>query len=125
FRIPWADLKTLDPVFTEVETEIGVTKTDPTQARTNNLIFKAGADALGIPGDFISRNAPGCVGCGLCQLGCPIGAKGSVDRNMIPESLSRGAALFTSARASQLLVEKGAAVGVVAQVLDPMSELPL
>lgn len=125
FGIDWADPEHLAPVFGEVEQAIGVVKTHPMQARGNNLVFKAGAEAVGLKGDFISRNAPGCVGCGVCQLGCPVGGKGSVDRNLIPQALSRGAALITSARASAVRVERGTAVGVEARILDPRTDRPL
>src|SRR6185436_7801699 len=33
FGVPWADEKTLAPIFEEVEQTIGVAKTDPSQAR--------------------------------------------------------------------------------------------
>lgn len=122
--IDWADPVALEPTFTELEGLIGVAKTQPFQARGNNLLFKAGAEKLGLKGDFISRNAPGCIGCGVCQLGCPIGGKGSVDRNLIPFSLSQGAALVTNAKAHRLLVERGAAVGVEAALLDPKTDRP-
>jgi choline dehydrogenase-like flavoprotein len=120
--VEWADEKTLAPVFEEVERTIGVSKTRPDQAGKHSLTFKRGADALGFEGDFIYRNAPGCVGCGLCQLGCPVGVKGSVDRNMVPFAMEKGAALITRCRATQVLTDKGSAWGVEAWGVDPDTE---
>jgi len=118
----WADAAALAPVVEEVERTIGVAKTRPDQAGKHSLTFKRGADALGVKGDFISRNAPGCMGCGICQLGCPVGVKGSVDRNMVPLALGKGAALFTRCRATRILVKDGAAVGVECWGVDPVTE---
>src|SRR5262249_45890151 len=42
FGVEWADEATLNPLFEEVERAIGVTKTRADQARTHNLLFKAG-----------------------------------------------------------------------------------
>jgi len=122
YGVGWADADALAPTFEEVERAIGVTKTRPDQAKRHSLLFKQGVDALGLEGDFISRNAPACVGCGICQFGCPLGLKGSVDRNLIPFSLQSGAALFPCVRAVSLLVENGAAVGVEAYGVDPLTE---
>lgn len=120
--VGWANADELAPTFEEVERAIGVVKCRPDQAKTHSLLFKAGCEAVGLTGDFISRNAPGCVGCGICQLGCPLGLKGSVDRNLIPAALSNGAALFPCTRAVTLLHENGTAVGVEAYGVDPLTE---
>jgi choline dehydrogenase-like flavoprotein len=122
FGIEWADAAALVPIFEEIERTIGVAQTRPDQAGKHSLTFKRGADALGFKGDFIHRNAPGCIGCGLCQLGCPVGVKGSVDRNMVPFAMDKGAALITRCRATKVLIKDGAAVAVEAHGVDPNTE---
>jgi choline dehydrogenase-like flavoprotein len=108
----------LEPLFGEIERALEVQKVAPEVARNNSIVFKRGADKLGLGGDFISRNAPGCVGCGVCQLGCPIGGKGSVDRNLLPSAIENGADIYSEVRAAQLLVEQGAVRGVTGELLD-------
>jgi choline dehydrogenase-like flavoprotein len=58
--------------------------------RNNNLIFKKGAEALRLKGAFLARAAPGCVGCGICQYGCSVGAKSSVDRTLLSDAEKSG-----------------------------------
>ncbi len=110
----------LDAIYGEVEALLGVAKTDPSQARGNNLIFKKGVERLGHPGgDFISRNAPGCVGCGVCQLGCPTGGKASADLTFIPEAMDSGAEVHTGCRVERILLERGRCIGVEGIALSP------
>ena len=117
YGLPWVPER-MAPLFTEIEQALEVRKTLPEQARNNSLVVKRGAEKLGLRGDFISRNAPGCVGCGVCQLGCPIGGKGSVDRTLLPGAIERGTHVYSEVRATKVLVERGAARGVEAVVVD-------
>ncbi|HEX9578935.1 MAG TPA: GMC family oxidoreductase N-terminal domain-containing protein, partial [Myxococcales bacterium] len=117
FGSPWTPAR-MAPLFDEMEQALDVQKIHPAIARNNSLVFKRGAEKLGLPGDFISRNAPGCVGCGVCQLGCPIGGKGSVDKNLLPSAIERGADVYSEVRARDLRVERGAVRGVSAEILD-------
>ncbi|MGZ6142030.1 MAG: FAD-dependent oxidoreductase [Myxococcales bacterium] len=118
FGSPWTPER-LAPLFDEVEKALDVQKIGPEIARHNSLVFKRGAEKLGLAGDFISRNAPGCVGCGVCQLGCPIGGKGSVDKNLLPTAIEHGADVYSEVRARDLHVEGGVVKGVTAEILDP------
>jgi choline dehydrogenase-like flavoprotein len=66
----------------------------------------AGFDKLGWhwwPSDsaIITRNYDGrhgCINCGPCDLGCPVGAKASTDITYWPKALAQGARLETHAR---------------------------
>lgn len=108
----------LAPIYRFVETTIGVTQSFPFNARANNLFIKRGAEKLGLDGAFIYRNAPGCIGCGVCHLGCPSGGKGSVDRNFIPMAEEKGAVVYADARVEKIVVEGGRARGVEAVIRD-------
>ena len=93
--------------------------------RENNLIFKAGADALGLPGQWMSRSAPGCVGCGVCQFGCPSGGKTSVDRSFLPIAYATGrCSVHGDCRVTEIEVEGDRVVAVRGELIDPQTLLP-
>jgi len=106
------------PFVDEMWTRLGIAPTHAGIGRRNNLLLQKGLAALGVEHDWIDRNAPGCVGCGVCHLGCPSGGKASVDRAILPEALNHGAEILTYARADAIVVEGGRATAVVAQVTD-------
>ncbi len=102
----------LAPVFDEIEALIGVGVTRDEVAGENNRILVRGAAALGLPGGLIRRNAPGCVGCGICNYGCPSGGKASVDRNLIPMAIAAGAIVQGDVKVDQIHHAGGAVAAV-------------
>ncbi|MDP6934753.1 MAG: GMC family oxidoreductase N-terminal domain-containing protein, partial [Myxococcota bacterium] len=61
-------VEAMSPRLDRVWRTIGVTVNPVGVQRNNNLIFKLGADRLGLPGAWMARSAPGCIGCGVCQM---------------------------------------------------------
>ncbi len=105
----------LDPFFRRVERELNVARVPEELAGNNALLVRRGAQALGWSGDFIHRNARGCVGSGVCNFGCPTSAKQHVGITYVPRAWQAGAVTYTGARVSEILVRGGRARGVVAR----------
>jgi choline dehydrogenase-like flavoprotein len=108
----------LDPVYAEMEALLGVGATDDETSGENNRIIKRGAEKLGFPGGMAPRNAPGCVGCSLCNMGCPSGGKASVDRVLVPIAREHGAVVQADVKVDEILIDGGRAVGVAGNVHD-------
>ena len=108
----------MDPLVDEIWRRVGVMPTHAGTGRRNNLLFRKGCEALGYQHAWMDRNAPGCVGCGVCLTGCPSGGKASVDKAILPEAMNHGARIFTRARARAVIIEGGRATGVEVDVID-------
>ena len=104
----------LDDCFARVEETIGVRQVTPELAGANALLVKRGADALGLHGDFIHRNAIGCVGSGVCAFGCPTGAKQHTGASYMPAAERAGARVITGARVERIEMRGGRVHEVVA-----------
>jgi len=115
----------LAPVFDEIEALIQVETTPDAVAGENNRIVVRGAQALGLPGGMVRRNTPGCNGCGICNFGCPVGGKASVDRNLLPMAMARGAIVQGDAKVDTILVDDDRARGVVGTVHHPDTREPI
>jgi choline dehydrogenase-like flavoprotein len=135
FRTPepvlneWAELLDDDrylpahihPIYEEIEERIGVVQVDESIAGENNMIVARGVAALGPPleGGLLRRNAPGCIGCGICNFGCPSGGKASVDRNLIVDAREHGAIVQAECRVHEVLTRGDRVVGVRGILHDP------
>jgi len=109
------------PVFDEIEAIIGVSETPERIAGENNKLIVRGATALGLPCGLLKRNTPTCSGCGLCNYGCPVGGKASVDRNLVPMAVAAGAIVQADSRVDSILTHGGRASGIRARVLHPQT----
>ena len=127
----WADLlddgrfapDAMARVYEEIESRIDVVPVSADIAGENNLLVERGVRALGLEGGLLRRNAPGCVGCGICNLGCPTGGKFSVDKNLIFDARRLGTRVQADCRVERVLVEDGRAVGVVGRLRHPESRV--
>lgn len=107
--LPWDDL---EAATSGIERELAVAPTDPAVAGPNNLLMGLGADRLGLAHRPIHRNVAGCQGLGRCNRGCPIGAKLSMERSVLPDAVTLGARLCTSLRVDEIIRRGDAVIGV-------------
>ncbi|MEU2786865.1 GMC family oxidoreductase [Streptomyces sp. NPDC007110] len=72
----------------------------------NGRLALSGARRLGWAAGPLRRNAPGCQGSCQCVVGCPTGAKQSVQLSVLPDACAAGARIVTAARVRRLLVDR-------------------
>ena len=79
---------------------------DAAAGRSNRLAMQ-GAMAMGYDSHAMTRYAKGCVGSGQCLQGCRSLRKQSTNLNFIPEVLTRGGDVLSSARVKRILFDGG------------------
>ncbi len=106
---------TMEPYFNRVEEVLQVQPADAKYVGEILKVIDEGAsEIMADKGHLLPRNAVGCDGQGLCQFGCPTGAKQSTNVSFIPRALEKGALLMTGFRADQINWEGDQVVGVKA-----------
>lgn len=100
------------PYMERVEKRIHVHRVEENILGGNWKALKRGCDKLGIEIKPLSHNVKDCKGRGICQYGCPEGAKQSTDISFIPQAISSGATLLTKHRVEKLIIENHRVAGV-------------
>jgi choline dehydrogenase-like flavoprotein len=108
--------QSLQPCFERVERALSVSEVTPELAGGNAEVARRGAERLGWSHGYLRRNARGCVGSGVCTLGCPTSAKQHTGITYIPRAQRAGARIVTGARVQRVIVEHGRARGAQAQM---------
>ncbi len=101
----------------------GVHPLEPDKLNDNNRLFRQGCDKLGYRVQQFPINVRGCRGAGVCNFGCPNGAKQGTDRVQLPAAEAEGVQVVTGCRA--IRVGPGwceACVSRPATGLDPIWE---
>ncbi|MEU9211847.1 GMC family oxidoreductase [Streptomyces sp. NPDC048415] len=93
------------PRLDEIERTLRVA-TQPLDVLGNNgLLALSGARRLGWRAGPLRRNAPGCKGSCQCVVGCPTGAKQSVQLSVLPDACAAGARIVTGVRVRRILLD--------------------
>ena len=79
----------------------------------NNRLFEAGCRRLGYRVEQFPLNLDGCRGAGLCNLGCPNGAKMGTHRVQLPAAERQGVTVVTNCRVSR--IDERAVVATVSE----------
>ncbi|MGW1503390.1 GMC family oxidoreductase N-terminal domain-containing protein [Streptomyces mirabilis] len=105
-QLGFAAAEGFDVHLDEVERTLQVAPQPLEVLGNNGLLALAGAKALGWAAAPLRRNAPGCRGSCQCVVGCPTGAKQSVQLSVLPEACAAGARIVTGARVRRILVDR-------------------
>jgi choline dehydrogenase-like flavoprotein len=103
------DEQSLRPCFERVERALSVNEVTPELAGGNAAVARRGAERLGWSHGYLSRNARGCVGSGVCAFGCPTSAKQHTGITYVPRAERAGARIVTGARVERVLMESDTA----------------
>lgn len=107
--VPWSSLQAATD---DVESFLGIAPTPEAVRGTNDRLMEVGAHALGLANRPIRRSVRGCKGTGRCLLGCPTGAKQSMDRTYLARAVAAGARVASGVRADVIRHEGGRVRGV-------------
>jgi choline dehydrogenase-like flavoprotein len=115
--IEWAT--DLAPDYAQAEELLQVKPVDTARMGRNGQLLMEGAEALGVSGGPLSRNAGDCVQCSSCPQGCRLDAKRAMHVTYLPRAVAAGARVRANVEARRILFEGSRATGVACVSSDP------
>lgn len=101
----FADAAAFGARLDEVEATLRVATQPLDVLGRNGTLALLGARELGWRAGPLRRNAPGCRGSCQCVVGCPAGAKQSVQLSVLPQACAAGARIVTGASVRRVLTD--------------------
>lgn len=114
----------LDPLFAHVERRVSAAQQLELSVGQGSRLLVEGARRFGWRVELNPRNQVKCVGSNQCVFGCPTGAKQSTLVSYLPSAFEHGARCLTEVRISEIVIERGRAVGVRGRAIDPRTRRP-
>jgi choline dehydrogenase-like flavoprotein len=105
----------------ELERELSWSEAPPASRGRSNLLAKQGGDAVGYASYYMKRYVKDCLGHGECFQGCRADRKQSLNRNFVPETMTRGGTVLSCAPAERIVLEGARAVGVRGRFRHPQT----
>jgi choline dehydrogenase-like flavoprotein len=87
----------LDPLFDEVERELGVSTPAPANVSKSSALFKSAAERIGLRPGYMTKALGACDGCGYCNVACTLGSKKSALNTYLPWAREAGARVLPEA----------------------------
>jgi choline dehydrogenase-like flavoprotein len=124
YDLPGVGAEAMEPYVNRVWQDIHVEPTGQEHTSRNAARLALGAQRLGWMASATPRSVRNCANLGLCNFGCPTGAKQSTLVTYVPRAEKAGAIVLARTRAERIRVEAGAVRGVEAVQLDPATGAP-
>jgi choline dehydrogenase-like flavoprotein len=115
----------LAPYVEQAWTGVNASPTGREHLSRNAHLLELGAARLGWAAEAMPRSVRGCANLGLCNVGCPTGAKQSALVSWVPRAERAGARVLASVRAERVLLEGSSVRGVAATRLDAAGRAPV
>ncbi len=102
WSVPGLTFADLDRRADKYLAENNVHLLEPEKINDNNRLFRVGCEALGWRVEQFPVNVKGCLGSGLCNLGCPNAAKQGTNRVQLPAAERAGVEVVTDCTVQRL-----------------------
>ncbi len=105
----------------ELERELSWGEAPPASRGRSNLLAMQGAEKVGYASYYMKRYVKDCLGHGECFQGCRADRKQSLNRNFVPETITRGGSVLSCAPVARVVLEGQRAVGVTGRFRHPQT----